>query len=310
MRYDVAPKKRRQREEKRTSEELFDETFLKKLEYLHIVSKKLFSGRSMAERKSKRTGSGIEFADHREYAPGDDFRYIDWSILGRMDRVLLRLFEEEEDLHIYLLLDISDSVRMGKPSKLHYGMQIAAALAYIGLANLDRVSIITLADGLRDRLPPARGKGRIFKVFEFLRNISPGGHTELATALRTFVHQNKRRGLAILISDFYDPAGYQAAINVLRYNRFEPFMIQLYDAAEARPRLKGDLQLVDCETGDIREITISAKMLETYAREHERYCNELAEFCISKQVPLIRADTREPFDDLVLNIFRRGGFVR
>ncbi len=292
------------------SSELFDEEFLKKLEYLHIVSKKLFAGQGMAERRTKKVGSGIEFADHREYAPGDDFRYIDWSILGRLDRVLLRLFEEEEDLHIYILLDISDSVRMGSPPKLHYGMQVAAALAYVGLANLDRVSIITLADGLRDRLPPARGKGRIFKVFEFLRAITPGGRTELASALRSFVHQNKRRGLAVLISDFYDPAGYQEAINVLRYNRFEPFMIQLYDSEEARPKLKGDLQLIDCETGEVREITISAKMLELYAQEHERYCNELAEFCVTKQVPHVRADTRQPFDDLILGIFRRGGLVR
>lgn len=306
----MAKKKAEQKSEQVGQGELFDEAFLKKLEYLHIVSKKLFSGQGRAERRTRKVGSGIEFADHREYAPGDDFRYIDWSILGRMDRVLLRLFEEEEDLYIYLLLDVSDSVRMGTPSKLHYGMQVAAALAYVGLANLDRVSIITLADGLRDRLPPARGKGRIFKVFEFLRGVSPGGKTELAGALRSFVHQNKRRGLAVLISDFYDPAGYQDAINVLRYNRFEPFLIQLYDAAEARPKLKGDLQLIDCETGEIREITVSARMLQLYAEEHERYCKELEEHCVTKQVPLFRADTRTPFDELILNIFRRGGFLR
>ena len=306
----MAKKKAEQKSAQASQGELFDEQFLKKLEYLHIVSKKLFSGQGRAERRTRKVGSGIEFADHREYAPGDDFRYIDWSILGRMDRVLLRLFEEEEDLYIYLLLDVSDSVRMGTPSKLHYGMQVAAALAYVGLANLDRVSIVTLADGLRDRLPPARGKGRIFKVFEFLRGASPGGKTELASALRSFVHQNKRRGLAVLISDFYDPAGYQDAINVLHYNRFEPFLIQLYDATEARPKLKGDLQLIDCETGEIREITVSARMLQLYAEEHERYCKELQEHCVSKQVPLFRADTRTPFDELILNIFRRGGFLR
>ncbi|MBW2731120.1 MAG: DUF58 domain-containing protein [Deltaproteobacteria bacterium] len=263
-----------------------------------------------ADRRTRKIGSGIEFADHRDYAPGDDFRYIDWSILGRMDRVLLRLFEEEEDLTIYLLLDVSDSMRMGQPPKLHYGMQIAAALAYVGLGNLDRVSIVTLADGLRDRLAPARGKRRIFKVFEFLRGVSPGGQTQLASALRSFVAQNKRRGLAVLISDFYDPEGYQDAINVLRFNRFETLVIQLYDHHEATPNLKGDLQLIDCETGEGRQVTITPRMLEAYAREHARFCADLNDFCVSKQVAFMRADTRVAFDELVLSIFRRGGFFR
>lgn len=292
------------------ADDLFDEQFLKKLEYLNIVAKKLFSGVMRAERHTRKVGSGVEFADHREYVAGDDFRYIDWNILGRMDRLLLRLFEEEEDLSIYLLLDISDSMRLGDPPKLRYAMQVAAALAYVGLANLDRVSLVTLADGLRDRLPPARGKGRIFKVFEFMRGVSPGGRTQLETALRAFVHQNKRRGLAVLLSDFYDPEGYQAAINVLRYNKFEPLILQIYDPKEAKPRLRGDLRLLDCETGEAREVTITPGLLSAYAEAHAAYCRELEEFCSSKQVPLFRADTSVPFEDLVLRVFRRGGFLR
>jgi uncharacterized protein (DUF58 family) len=291
-------------------QDLFDEAFLKKLEYLNIVSKKVFAGRTRAERRSKKTGSGIEFADHRDYTAGDDFRYIDWNIYGRMDKLLLRLFEEEEDLSIYLILDISDSMRMGTPPKLHYAMKVAAALCYVGLSNLDRVSIVTFSDTLRDRLPPGRGKGRIFKVFEFLRAVSPGGVTQLGACMRSFIHQNKRRGLAVLITDFYDPVGYEEAVNMLRYNRYEPFAIQIVDPGEVRPRLKGDLQLIDCETGEVREITISASLLDAYAREHERYCQELNEYCTSKQVPLFRADTSLPFDELVLKIFRKGGFLR
>jgi len=290
--------------------ELFDEGFLKKLEYLYIVSKKVFSGRTRAERRTRKVGSGIEFADYRDYVPGDDFRYLDWNIYGRMDKLLLRLFEEEEDLSVYLMLDISDSMLMGTPPKMHYAMQTAAALCYVGLANLDRVSIVTFADGLKDRLPPARGKGRIFKAFDFLRAVTPGGRTQLSASLRSFVHQNKRRGLAVLISDFYDHEGYEDAVNMLRYNRFEPFAIQVIDPAEMRPRLRGDLQLIDCETGEIREITVSPALLQAYVREHERYCEELAEFCTTKQVPLFRAETSIPFDELVLKIFRKGGFLR
>jgi uncharacterized protein (DUF58 family) len=290
--------------------DLFDEAFLKKLEYLYIVSKKVFAGRIRAERRSRKVGSGIEFADYREYTPGDDFRYLDWNIYGRMDRLLLRLFEEEEDLSIYLLVDVSDSMRIGAPPKLHYAMKVAAALCYVGLANLDRVCIITFSDGLRDRLPPARGKARIFKVFEFFRAVAPGGETQLAGSVRAFVHQNKRRGLAVLISDFYDPEGYAEAINLLRYNRFEPFALQIVDPREMRPRLKGDLQLIDCETGEVREVTVSPKVLEAYTREHERFCQDLSEYCTAKQVDLFRAETTVPFDDLVLRIFRKGGFLR
>ncbi len=291
-------------------DDLFDETFLKKLEYLHIVSRKVFAGQARAERRTRKVGSGIEFADYRDYTPGDDLRYLDWNIYSRMDKLVLRLFEEEEDLYIYLLLDVSASMGMGSTPKVRHAMEIAAALCYVALANLDRVSIVTLDSGLRSRLPPARGKGRIFKVFDFLRSVAPEGHTDLGAAVGSFVHQNKQPGLAVLISDFYDPAGYEQALNQLRFNRFEPFAIQVIDEEEARPRLRGDLELVDCETGEARKVTVSPRLLAAYAEEHERYCRELADFCAGRQVPLFRASTSLPFDELVLHIFRKGGFLR
>jgi hypothetical protein len=115
----------------------FDQIFLEKLEYLSIVSKKVFAGRMRAERVSRKAGAGIEFADHRDYAAGDDFRYLDWNVYGRSSKLLVRLFEEEEDLHVYLLLDASASMGTGRPPKIAYAMQIAAALGYVALANLD-----------------------------------------------------------------------------------------------------------------------------------------------------------------------------
>src|SRR5260370_22727206 len=182
---------------------MFDEGFLKKLEYLYIVSKKVFAGRIRGERRSKKIGSGVEFADHRNYAVGDDLRYLDWSAYGRLDKLLLRLFEEEEDLHIYLLLDASASMRAGRPPKLEYALRVCAALAYIGLANLDRVCIAPFGGGLRPLLPPSRGKGNIIKIFRFLSAVTPAGTTELGPSLEAFVHQTKRRGLAVIISAFY-----------------------------------------------------------------------------------------------------------
>ena len=298
------------RQEVDDRKDLFDEKFLKKLEHLHLVSRKVFSGALRAERRTKKTGSGIEFADHRKYTWGDDFRYIDWNVYGRVDKLLLRLFEEEEDLYIYILLDCSSSMLIGDPLKLHYAMQIGAALTYVGLANLDRVAIIPFSDRLHGRLPPARGKNRIFKVFDFLRNVEVGGKTKLAECLTQFVHQNKRRGLAVLISDFYDPTGFEEGVNALRYNKFEPFVLQTYDLREANPHLHGDLTLVDCETGESKEVTISKSLLEQYKREHERYCAELSEFCTARALPYFRTHTKIPFDELVLRIFRTGGFLR
>jgi uncharacterized protein (DUF58 family) len=291
--------------------ELFDEKFLKTLEHLHMVSRRVFAGNIRAERRTRKVGSGIEFADHRTYARGDDFRYIDWNLYGRLDKLLLRLFEEEEDLYIYILVDVSDSMSIGSPlPKLHYAMQVGAALTYVGLANLDRVAIIPFGDKIMDRLPPSRGKNRIHRVFQFLRNCEIGGKTEIAECMKDFVAMNKRRGLAVVISDFYDPRGFEQGINTLRYNKFEPFVLQVYDKREADPQLHGDLALVDCETGDIREVTISKSLLEQYKRAHEAYCLELEAYCTKYAMPFFRTHTEIPFDQLVLKIFRSGGFLR
>lgn len=290
---------------------LFDERFLKTLEHLHMVSRKVFAGNLRAERRTRKVGSGIEFADHRTYSRGDDFRYIDWNLYGRLDKLLLRLFEEEEDLHIYILVDVSDSMAIGSPQpKLHYAMQVGAALSYVGLANLDRVAIIPFSDRIIGRLPPSRGKNRIFRVFDFLKQCDLGGKTELASCMKDFVTQNKRRGLAVVISDFYDPEGFEQGINTLRYNKFEPFVLQVYDQREAEPNLHGDLALVDCETGDTREVTVSKGLLAQYTKAHEQYCKNLEAYCTKYAMPFFRTHTGISFDQLVLKIFRSGGFLR
>ncbi len=303
-----AKKRPKKVEDDRSS--LFDEEFQKKLEYLHMVSRKTFVGQNRADRRMRKIGSGIEFADHRKYSRGDDFRYIDWNVYGRIDKLLLRLFEEEEDLHIYILMDASKSMLIGEPLKLHYAMRMAAALTYIGLANLDRVGIVPFSDKLHTHLPVARGKGRIFKVFDFLRDVEAGGPTKLEVATDSFIHRYKRKGLVVVISDFYDPSGFEEGINSLRYNGFEPFVLQIYDEKEVNPHFHGDLTLVDCETGSTKEITVSQSLIEAYKREHEKYCAELSDYCSSKNIPYFRTHTNIAFDELVLKIFRLGGFLR
>jgi uncharacterized protein (DUF58 family) len=307
---DVFRSKSAPRRAESRRDELFDDDFQKKLESLAIVSRRVFAGRMRAERRSKKKGSGVEFADHRDYAPGDDFRSVDWSIYQRFGKLLVRLYEEEEDLSIYFIVDSSSSMSFGDAKKFDQARRLAAALAYVGLANLDRVTIVGATDSVTSRMPPTRGKGRIFKVFEFLRDLSPGGTTDLGDAMKTFVAQHKRRGLAVLISDLYDPAGFERGINTLRFNKFEPFVLHVVDQKEARPELKGDVRLYDCETGEEREVTVTDSLLDDMQRAFEDYQKSIERFCTSRQVPYFAADIGVPFDELVLKVFRRGGFLR
>ncbi len=294
----------------RREHQLFDDDFQRKLEMLALVSRRVFAGRLRAERRSKKKGSGLEFADHRDYVPGDDFRSVDWNVYQRFGKLLVRLYEEEEDLSIYLIVDCSTSMGFGGKKKFDQARRLCAALAYVGLANLDRVTIVGVNDAVISRMPTTRGKGRIFKVFEFLSQLESRGVTDLGAALKTFVAQHKRRGLAVLFSDLYDPAGFEAGINMLRFNKFEPYVVELVDPAEARPALKGDVRIYDCETGEERELTVTEGMLDKMQLAVGEYRASIERFCVQKQVPYFPADVNTPFDELVLRVFRRGGFLR
>lgn len=287
----------------------FGDDFLRKLEYLHVVSKRIFGGKNRAERRTRRVGAGIEFADHRDYTAGDDLRYIDWNLYGRVGRLLVRLFEEDEDLSLHLLLDASASMAMGAPPKLDLAMQVGAALAYVGLANLDRVALYPIGETLRPGLPPARGKARILPILRFLEGVEAGGRTALTGSVEAFVHRRPRRGVVVLLSDFYDPAGSGPALDLLRYNRFETVVVQITAPDEARPALRGDLTVVDAETGEERELTVSPAVLEAYARRHAELRASLARYCRERGIACFHTTSDVAFDDLVLRLFRAGGIV-
>ena len=216
---------------------LFDDEFLKKLEYLNIISKRLFTGQMRAKRRTRKRGTGLEFADYRSYVSGDDFRHLDWKAYLRLNRLILKLFEEEEDLPIYFFVDSSQSMNYGHPSKLDYARRVAAALCYIGLANLDRVNIISFADGVKDELPPQRGKGRIFKVFRFLSDAVPPGRTNAKASFKTYCTKTRRRGLAVVISDFFDQEGFESGLDVLRHFRHDIFVVHIASHEEIDPQL-------------------------------------------------------------------------
>jgi uncharacterized protein (DUF58 family) len=287
----------------------FDSEFLKKLEYLYIVSKKIFAGRIKAERRSTRRGVSVEFADYRNYTAGDDFRYIDWNAFARLDELLLKLYEEREDLHIYFLVDTSRSMTYGEPQKLIYAKRVAAALAYIGLSNLDRVSITAFTDTDQERLPTERGKGKIFTVLDFLDRIDGAGETNLQTAFHNFVHTTKRRGLVVLISDLFDPSGFTNGLNVLKFQKHDLFIIHIIDEREAEPTLLGDYHLVDVETDQLRPVTVNESHIKRYKALFQKYCEDLDHYCVQREIGFIRTTTQLPFDELILRIFRMGGFV-
>ena len=291
---------------------LFDDEFQRKLETLALVSRRVFAGRMRAERRSKKQGSGVEFADHRAYAPGDDFRFVDWNVYQRFGRLLVRLYEEEEDLSIYLIVDCSASMAFGDPSKFDQARRLCAALAYVGLANLDRVTVVGASDHQGALMPATRGKNRIFKVFHFLQQLEASGVTDLQTSLKTFVAQHKRRGLAILLSDLYDPAGYEGGINVLRYNKFEPYVLHLVEPSAGfagQGSIVGDINVFDCETGEEREVTVTEQVLRRVREAHREYDAAIQRFCTRSHVPYFAAPADEPFDELVLGLLRRGGVL-
>ena len=287
----------------------FDSEFLKKLEYLYIVSKKIFAGRIKAERRSTRRGVSVEFADYRNYTPGDDFRYIDWNAFARLDELLLKLYEEREDLHIYILVDASQSMTYGELPKLIYAKRVAAALAYIGLSNLDRIGITAFNTTDMNRLPTERGKGKIFKVLNFLDQINGTGETDMEHAFRNFVHMTKRRGLVVVISDLFDPKGFTAGLNMLKFQKHDLFVIHIIDETEAEPNLLGDYHLVDVETDQLRPVTINENHIKRYKALFNKYCDDLDRYCTQREISLVRTMTKAPFEELILRIFRMGGFV-
>src|SRR6266446_5064615 len=183
---------------------LLEPQFLHRLEQLELVSRKIFTGAIKGERRSKRKGQSVEFADYRNYVIGDDLRHLDWNLYARLDRLFIRLFQEEEDLHFYVLIDNSLSMDFGTPSKLHYARQVAAALGFIGLCNMDRVVVEVFNEKLTQSMPAVRGRRSLWRVMDFLQKVEPAGPSDLARALRTFCLKASGKGVVVLLSDFMD----------------------------------------------------------------------------------------------------------
>lgn len=291
---------------------LLEPEFLRKLEQLALVSKKVFAGQLKGERRSSKRGVSVEFADFRNYTLGDDLRYVDWNTFARLEKLFLKLFVEEEDLHVYLLVDGSQSMSFGSPgqlTKFDYARRVAASLGYIGLTNFDRVGGAIFSDRLVDLQPPTRGKQQVFSYFNFLEKAPHGGRTSLAASLKEYALRTRRPGVAILISDFLDP-DWETGLKALLHRRFQVTAIQVLDRVEVRPDFVGDLKLIDSETGEEREITISPSLLKEYHRAVDQFCGGVQETCRRYGADYLQAITDQPFEDLILKWLRSSGLVR
>jgi uncharacterized protein (DUF58 family) len=287
---------------------LLEPEFLRKLEQLSLVAKRSFSGQLKGEKRSTKRGTSVEFADYRDYSAGDDLRRVDWNTYARLERLFLKLFLEEEDLHVYLLVDGSRSMGFGTPSKLEYARRVAAALGYVGLTSYDRVGATVFAERLRATLPPVRGRGQIFPFFRFLERAQPEGITTFGASLREYALRTRRPGVAVVISDFFGP-DVEAGLKALLYRKFQMTLVHVLDPGELSPPFLGDLKLIDSETGESREITVSPSLLREYQRTVEAFCGNLQGFCRRYGVDYIRATTATPFEDLILKYLRRSGLV-
>jgi uncharacterized protein (DUF58 family) len=291
-----------------SSTTLLTPEFLRKLERLRLVSRRVFVGRTWGERRSKKRGASIEFADFRNYAHGDDLRHLDWSAFARLDRLFLKLFVEEEDLNVYILLDSSRSMAFGNPLKFDFARRAAGALGYLALCNSDRVTLWSYGDALRGVFGPARGKGRALACLQWLFELQSDGKTSSAAAFREFLLRAKQPGIVIVISDFFDN-DHLEGLKALVTRKFEVTALQVLDPEEMQPGLVGDLKLIDSETGAEREITITQGLLRAYQQNMRQFCNDLDACCTRYGIHLLRTSTAESFEDLILKYLRKRGLV-
>ncbi len=292
------------------SSQLLTPDLLARLESLELVSRKIFRGSLKGERRSPRKGQSVEFADFRAYVSGDDLRFIDWNTYARLDRLFLKLFQEEEDLHFYTLIDGSASMSFGTPSKLEYAKQLAAALGFIGLIRADRVKIETLQQNARQPGPVFRGRASLWRMLAHLDTIESAGATELTQGVRNFCLRNPGRGILVLITDLLDKQGYQDALRYLLAQRLDVYVIQVLSAEEIEPDVRGDLRLLDCEDNDATEITVSDPLLRRYQQTLAAFTNGARDFCTRRGMSYLLADTRTSVDQLVANYLRKRGLVR
>lgn len=290
--------------------ELLDPDFMSRLDSLDVMSRKILQGKLQGERRSKRRGRSVEFADHRPYVVGDDLRFVDWNIYGRLEQLFLKLYLEEQDLTVHIVADASASMSLGEPSKELFIKKLTAALGYVSLVNNNRVTISFFADGLKGQLANMRGRNYLHKMAEYLLTTDCNGLSNFENACQQLVAGRIGSGVMIVLSDFLFKDGYDTGLRRLIGRQYDLYVIQVLSAQELFPELTGDLKLIDIEDADTAEITVSAALTKYYKRNLTAYCNELKDFCTRRGVVYALANSADSVEALVLNYLRQIRLLR
>jgi uncharacterized protein (DUF58 family) len=287
---------------------LLDEQFLKRLERFRLMVKTQPRGRPGGPHHSPRAGMSLEFTDYKKYSPGDDFRYVDWKVYGRLDRLLIKVFTREQDLPIYLLIDKSSSMEIG--GKFLYGLRLAAALGYLGLKELDRVGAYPFADGVEGGLPPRSGPKQLFRLFNHLEGIESGGKTDLDGTLEGFAAGRHEAGLLILISDMLTARGYARGLSHLLYRRFAVVVLQVLAAEDLEPQPQGAVRLEDAEGGRPFELEMTERTIRLYQKRLQSYLERLTGFCLTHKIEYFRIPVTTPLETAIFEILGERELVR
>jgi uncharacterized protein (DUF58 family) len=308
---------------------LLSPELLARLENMELISRKIFRGRMKGERRSPRKGQSVEFADFRNYVPGDDLRFVDWNTYARLEKLFLKMFLEEEDLHFYALIDASRSMGFGEPSKLRFAMQMAAALGFIGLVRGDRVKIEAVGRSPRQSSPAFRGRRSLWRMLDHIEkgvgslclssdaatdavssNGTSGPIMSLAEGVKNFCLRNSGKGIVVLLSDLMDKNGYEPALRYLASRAMDVYVIHVLSAEEFDPDVQGDLRLVDCEDGDVAEVTISTPLLARYRQTLASFVESARDYCSRRGITYLLARSETPVEDLLTGYLATRGLVR
>ena len=283
---------------------------LRRLEQFQLLARRRSKSSARGESRSKARGQSVEFADYRNYVPGDDLRYLDWNLYGRLDRLFLKLYEEERELSVTIFLDASESMNFGQPRKFDFARQVAAAVGYVALCGFDRVSVLPFPDhpeeaAARGGLRAVRGRGSSLQYFANLERLTAHGPAGFNESIRRRALEARRVGVALILSDFLDPAGYEAGLTALVGRGFQVVAVQVLSPEEAAPTTYGDLRLIDAESGAAQEVTFGRFRLATYQRTVENFCQRLLEHCQKRGVSFFRVISDAPLEQLLLKQLRQ-----
>jgi uncharacterized protein (DUF58 family) len=298
--------------EPRTIDDLLDSRLMAHLDRLDVVSKKIFAGKIRGERRSRRRGQSVEFADFRNYSHGDDLRFIDWNIYARLDRLFLKMFLEEEDMSLVIAVDASASMDFGTPNKMQYARRLAMALGYIGLVNNNRVSLFAFSDDRIERLTGLRGRRRTREMGQWLLDLDPKGTADFAAACRAIALGGQGRGVLLLISDFLFPESAERGLRSVAGRGFDVYALQLLAPDEvdpARHGVIGDLRLVDSETAAEVEVTASSAVVQQYRARLDAHVASLREYCVRRSIAHQVVETSLQIETLLVDYLRRRGLL-